>query len=200
MHFLCWIQKFVFQGHLRSYKGHLKVKSIKLTIIHSIYIYFEPKFDEEFEFKMNEVIWGHLRSYFQVLSVDSKGKLVFYLNIRLFIRLWKILSKQFKMDPSNNINESVPSPIFGFETEANTRPFRQKWTINFRPLCSMKSGRHRYYIVLIYEQSNLFDHNRDGYRNGSSITFAAVHKVRFQGEFDGPCVGLLMYKIMKISI
>ena len=84
------------------------------------------------------------------------------------------------MDPSNNINESVPSPIFGFETEANTRPIRQKWTINFRPLCSMKPGRPRYYIVLIYEQSDLFGHNRDGYPNGTSITFAAVYQVRFQ--------------------
>ena len=26
----------------------------------------------------------------------------------------------------------------------------------------------------------LFHHNRDGYRNGCSITFAAVHQVRFQ--------------------
>ena len=54
--FCAEFKNFVFQGHLRSYKGHKKVKSIKLTIIHSIYIYFEPKFDEEFEFKINEVI------------------------------------------------------------------------------------------------------------------------------------------------
>ena len=63
MHFLYWIQKFIFQGHLRSYKGQIKVKLKILTIIHVLYIYFEPEFDEEFEFNMIEVIWGHLRSF-----------------------------------------------------------------------------------------------------------------------------------------
>ena len=66
MHFLCWIQNFIFQGHLRSYKGHQKVKSGKLTIIPELYIYFDAKFDGEAKsgvklnrFRCWEVIWGH---------------------------------------------------------------------------------------------------------------------------------------------
>ena len=46
-HFLRGIQKNIFQGHLRSYKGHQKVKSGKLTIIPGLYIYLDAKFDGE---------------------------------------------------------------------------------------------------------------------------------------------------------
>ena len=46
MHFLCWIQKFIFQGHLRSYKGQIKVKSLISTRIHAICMYLEFESDE----------------------------------------------------------------------------------------------------------------------------------------------------------
>ena len=67
-HFLRGIQKNIFQGHLRSYKGHQKVKSGILTIVLALYIYFDPKFDKEAKFgvKLNiyrcrKVISGHSR-------------------------------------------------------------------------------------------------------------------------------------------
>ena len=67
-HFLRRIQKNVLQGHLRSYKGHQKVKSWILIIISALYIYFDPKFDREVKFgvKLNrfrcqKVISGHFR-------------------------------------------------------------------------------------------------------------------------------------------
>ena len=52
MHFLCLIQKFIFQGHLRSYKGHQKVKSGIFTKIPALYIYFDVKFDGEAKFEV----------------------------------------------------------------------------------------------------------------------------------------------------
>ena len=49
-HFLREIQKIIFQGHLRSYKGHQKVKSGKLALTPVLYIYFDPKLDKEVKF------------------------------------------------------------------------------------------------------------------------------------------------------
>ena len=49
-HFLREIQKNIFQGHLRSYKGHQKVKSGILTKIPALYIYFDAKFGGEAKF------------------------------------------------------------------------------------------------------------------------------------------------------
>ena len=51
-HFLRGIQKNIFQGHLRSYKGHQKVKSGIFTKIPTLYIYFDVKFGGEAKFEV----------------------------------------------------------------------------------------------------------------------------------------------------
>ena len=52
MYFLCSIRIFIFQGHLRSYKGHQKVKSGMFTKIPALYISFDVKFGGEAKFEV----------------------------------------------------------------------------------------------------------------------------------------------------